>query len=70
MLNRAFPQSHRVYVVVPTLNAARDWHSFVPALLSCGIRPDHVLIVDSESADGTAELARAAGFRSALHSPS
>ena len=61
-MNRAFPQSNNVYVIVPTLNAARDWRSFVPALLSCGIRPDHVLIVDSESADGTKELARAAGF--------
>lgn len=47
---------------MPTLNAARDWPTFVPALLSCGVRPDQVLIVDSESTDGTTELARAAGF--------
>ena len=49
-------------MIVPTLNAAEDWRPFVPALLSCGIHPDHVLIVDSESTDGTAELARADGF--------
>ena len=54
--------SNKVYVIVPTLNASKDWRSFASALLSCGIRPDHVLIVDSESVDGTAELARAAGF--------
>lgn len=62
MLNRRFSQSHSIHVVVPTFNAARDWPAFVPALLSCGIRPDQVLIVDSESTDGTTELARAAGF--------
>jgi rhamnosyltransferase len=62
MLNRALSQSNKVYVIVPTLNAAKDWRSFLAALLSCGIRPDHVFIVDSESTDGTAELARAAGF--------
>jgi rhamnosyltransferase len=62
MLNRPFSQSTSFHVVVPTLNAARDWPSFVPALLSCGVRPDQILIVDSESTDGTPELARAAGF--------
>jgi rhamnosyltransferase len=49
-------------VVVPVLNAAENWSSFAPALLAC-IRPQQVLIVDSESTDGTAELARAAGFQ-------
>lgn len=62
MLNRTLPETNNVYVIVPTLNAANDWPFFVPALLSCGVRPDHVLIVDSESTDGTTELARAAGF--------
>lgn len=49
-------------VIVPTLNAAKDWPRFAPALLAC-VLPHQVLIVDSESTDGTAELARAAGFR-------
>lgn len=62
MLNRTLPESNNVYVIVPTLNAARDWRPFVSALLSCRIRLDHVFIVDSESTDGTVELARAAGF--------
>ena len=49
-------------VIVPTLNAAKDWPRFAPALLACA-RPEQVLIVDSESTDGTFELARAAGFQ-------
>jgi rhamnosyltransferase len=49
-------------VIVPTLNAARDWPLFAPALLAC-VGPEHVLIIDSESTDGTVDLARAAGFR-------
>ena len=49
-------------VIVPTLNAAKDWPRFAPALLSC-IPPEQVLIIDSESTDGTPKLARAAGFQ-------
>src|SRR5579863_3832734 len=49
-------------VIVPTLNAARDWSQFAPALLACA-HPEQVLIVDSESTDGTVELARTAGFQ-------
>jgi rhamnosyltransferase len=48
-------------VIIPTLNAASHWPRFAPALLAC-VSPDRVLIVDSESTDGTPELARAAGF--------
>jgi rhamnosyltransferase len=49
-------------IIVPTLNAAGDWPRFAPALLACA-QPDEVLIIDSSSSDGTAELARTAGFR-------
>ena len=51
-----------IAVVVPTLNAAGDWAKFAPALL-LNVRPDQVLILDSCSTDGTAELARQSGFR-------
>jgi rhamnosyltransferase len=54
-------RSSMMRVIVPTLNAAQHWPLFAPALLACA-RPEQVLIVDSESTDGTAELARAAGF--------
>jgi rhamnosyltransferase len=49
-------------VIIPTLNATNDWPRFAPALLAC-VRPEQVLIVDSESTDGTVDLARAAGFQ-------
>jgi rhamnosyltransferase len=49
-------------VIIPTLNAAKDWQFFAPSLLACA-RPEQVLLMDSESTDGTPELARAAGFR-------
>jgi GT2 family glycosyltransferase len=51
-----------IAVVVPTLNAASEWRRFAPVLLAC-VRPEQVLILDSSSVDGTADLARAAGFR-------
>ena len=50
------------FVVVPTLNAAAGWSRFAPALLA-SIQSEQVLIVDSSSTDGTADLARAAGFQ-------
>ena len=48
-------------VIVPTLNAANNWTPFAGALLEC-VRPDQVLIIDSESSDNTVLLARSAGF--------
>jgi rhamnosyltransferase len=51
-----------IAVVIPTLNAAADWPLFSPPLLA-SVPADRVLILDSSSVDGTAELARAAGFR-------
>lgn len=49
-------------VIVPTLNAAKNWPAFSAALVK-NIPPDQVLIIDSSSTDGTAELARGSGFR-------
>ncbi len=50
------------FVLIPTLNAASDWSRFSPPLLEA-VLPEHVLIIDSSSTDGTPELARAAGFQ-------
>jgi len=49
-------------VVIPTLNAADDWPRFVSHLLS-STPADRVLVLDSSSTDGTADLARTAKFR-------
>lgn len=56
------PFSVNIRVVVPTLNAAKDWPVFSAALRE-NIAPANVLIIDSSSADGTGELAMANGFR-------
>lgn len=53
---------HMFKVIVPTRNAAHNWPLFISALLACA-RPDQVLIIDSESTDGTALLAQRAGFQ-------
>lgn len=51
-----------IAIVVPTLDAALDW-PHLSRLGEGGVPPEHVLIVDSSSSDGTPELARTAGFR-------
>lgn len=56
------PITTSIRVVVPTLNAAKDWPAFSAALRE-NISPAHVLIIDSSSTDGTADLARASGFQ-------
>jgi rhamnosyltransferase len=50
-------------VVVPTLNAAKLWVAFNDGLRQQGLDPQQILVVDSNSTDGTPELARAAGHR-------
>src|ERR1700743_3654625 len=50
------------FVVVPTLNAAKDWPRLTTPLLGC-VPADRVLILDSSSSDETATLVTAAGFR-------
>lgn len=50
-------------VCIPTLNARDRWFDFSAALKSQAARPNEVIIIDSESEDGTAELAEDDGFR-------
>jgi rhamnosyltransferase len=55
--------SHRIAVAIPTLNAANHWATLVSGLLRQTAIIDEILIVDSESTDGTRVLAESAGFR-------
>lgn len=52
-----------VAVVIPTRNARSDWARLVTGLKQQGIPNAQILVIDSSSEDGTAELAAAAGFR-------
>jgi rhamnosyltransferase len=51
-----------IAVVVPTLNASDVWPRFAASLRGA-ISADRVLILDSSSTDGTADLAHLAGFQ-------
>ena len=51
-----------VAVVLPTLNAAAFLPQLIDTLSRQSLRPKAIVLVDSSSTDGTAELARAAGW--------
>jgi rhamnosyltransferase len=56
-----------VAIVVPVLDAAKEWPAFSAGLLdnlgTCGISSERVLIIDSSSSDGTKDLVRTSGFK-------
>ena len=52
----------RIAVLIPVLNAHRDWELLQGGLLKQSLDPSQVTIIDSSSTDDTAELARAAGY--------
>ena len=51
-----------VAVIIPTLNGASWWDNLVRAIRAQGLAPRQVLVVDSQSEDGTMEAARDCGF--------
>ena len=55
------PTQASVAVVVPTLNAGEPWRPWWQALRRQTLQPDRVLVVDSESGDGTPDMAREHG---------
>jgi rhamnosyltransferase len=56
-------QRSEVAVIVPTCNAGKSWASLARGLNLQGLNAGQVLIVDSRSEDGTADLARAEGYQ-------
>jgi rhamnosyltransferase len=53
----------RFTVCIPTLNAGRHWPEFWDALRKQTIQPEEVIVLDSHSTDGTADLAKSSGAR-------
>lgn len=52
-----------VSIVVPTYNAGEEFKNFIKSVLQQEeLKPEDVLVIDSSSSDGTAVLAREAGF--------
>ncbi|WP_109489416.1 glycosyltransferase [Occallatibacter savannae] len=52
----------RVEVIIPTYNAARYWNALSTGIRAQSLKPERVIVIDSSSKDGTAELARGDGF--------
>jgi rhamnosyltransferase len=61
------PQTHvasassRVVLLVPTCNPGPSWSDFLAALQTQTIRPAQVIVLDSESTDGSPQAAQAQG---------
>jgi rhamnosyltransferase len=52
-----------VCLCIPTHNAGKTWSEFRNAIEEQTLRPCEVLVIDSSSTDGTADLARQSGCR-------
>jgi rhamnosyltransferase len=53
----------RVCFCIPTLNASGTWENFWEAIKVQTLQPSEVLVIDSSSTDGTAEMAKRDGCR-------
>ena len=56
------PAKSRIALIIPTRNAARHWQELCAGIRKQNLKPDQIVVVDSSSTDGTAVLAREAGF--------
>jgi rhamnosyltransferase len=52
----------KIALIVPTLNAGVGFRRFLEAVKSQTLQPDVMLVLDSESTDGTATMAEEVGF--------
>ena len=52
----------RVAVIVPTRNGGQVWRRAAAAIRAQAWRPDHVLVIDSQSDDDSVDVARENGF--------
>jgi rhamnosyltransferase len=57
------PDLSEVGVVIPTANAAKHWDALIGGLRKQGLPPAQVLIIDSDSTDGTRALAEQEQFQ-------
>jgi rhamnosyltransferase len=61
-VNDAGSSRPTVALIIPTYNAAPLWAALSEGIRAQSLRPDQVVVIDSSSSDGTAELARKEGF--------
>jgi rhamnosyltransferase len=53
---------HKIGLLIPLHNGGALWRRWLEAFAVQTLKPEQVLVIDSSSTDGSAELARAAGF--------
>jgi rhamnosyltransferase len=58
-----FASSMKFAIIVPTLNPGVDWPEWISAISKQVICPCTILVIDSESVDGSMDAAKQAGFR-------
>jgi rhamnosyltransferase len=51
-----------VSIIIPTLNAAKDWKNLQSGIDRQAARLEQVIVIDSESNDGTPQMAKNAGY--------
>ena len=59
---QATVRAGRVALIIPTFNAAQLWTALLEGIRAQSLKPDQVIVIDSSSSDGTADLARKEGF--------
>ncbi len=57
-----FSARSRIAVIIPTFNAARHWAALSAGIRAQSVEADQVIVIDSSSSDGTADLARHDSF--------
>lgn len=53
---------NKIGLMIPLCNGGEVWRRWLDAFAAQTLKPAHRLVIDSSSTDGSAELARAAGF--------
>ncbi|MEK6396463.1 MAG: glycosyltransferase family 2 protein, partial [Terriglobus sp.] len=56
-------QLQDIAVIIPTYNAGPEFELLRDSLISSGLQPQQIFVLDSESKDATRDIATAAGFR-------
>ncbi|GGG63392.1 glycosyltransferase family 2 protein [Paenibacillus radicis (ex Gao et al. 2016)] len=62
-MHTEFTENAKVSVIIPTLNAGAAFQGLLWQLQNQSLPPHEIIVVDSESSDGTVELAQKAGAK-------
>jgi rhamnosyltransferase len=60
--NSASSERGPIAVIIPTFNAAGHWPALSKSIRAQSLVPERIIVIDSSSSDGSAEMARKDGF--------